>query len=114
MDDIIIICSTLEEYLTQLKEIFTRLWKYKLQLLPPKCEFLRHEVNYLGHVIIEDDIKPDPNKVHCVENYPVPRNTKEIKSFLGLVEYYRKCIKYFSKKAKLLTILLKQDQHFKW
>lgn len=106
LDYIIVICSTLEDNLVQLKEVFTRLRKYKLQLQPPKCEFLRH---YLGHVITEEGIKSDSSKVHCVANYPIPRNTKEVKSFLGLVGYYGKFIKDFSKKAKPPTTLFKQD-----
>lgn len=114
LDDIIVISSTLQEHINQLREVFARLRKFNLQLQPPKCEFLRREVNYLGHVITEDGVKPDRAKVECISNYPVPRNTKEVKAFLGLVGYYRKFIKDFSKKSKPLTNLLKQGQEFIW
>ena len=114
LDDIIVISPTLDEHINQLQEVFTRLRKFNLQLQPPKCEFLRHEVNYLGHVITEDGVKPDMKKVECVSNYPTPKNAKEVKSFLGLVGYYRRFIQDFSKKAKPLNNLLKQDQPFVW
>ncbi|KAL4136459.1 hypothetical protein QTP88_008007 [Uroleucon formosanum] len=114
LDDIIVIGATLQEHTTRLREVFERLRQYNLQLQPPKCEFLRKEVNYLGHVITENGVKPDPKKIECIVNYPVPDNTKKIKSFLGLIGYYRKFIKDFSKKAKPLTNLLKQNQPFIW
>jgi len=114
LDDIIVISTTLKEHITRLREVFDRLRKFNLQLQPPKCEFLRNEVNYLGHVITENGVKPDPKKIECLVNYPIPINAKEVKSFLGLVGYYRKFIKDFSKKAKPLTNLLKQNQPFIW
>jgi len=80
LDDIIAISSTLQEHINQLREVFVRLRKFNLQLQPPKCEFLRRKVNYLGHVITEDGVEPDRAKVECIANYPVPRNTKEIKA----------------------------------
>lgn len=63
LDDIVVISTTLVEYITQLREVFTRLRKYNLQLQPPKCEFLKHEVRYLVHIITENGVKPDPEKI---------------------------------------------------
>ena len=114
LDDIIIIGATLKEHTTRLREVFERPRQYNLQLQPPKCEFLRNEVNYLGHVTTENGVKPDPKKIECIVNYPVPTNTKEFKSILRLIRYYRKFIKDFSKKSKSLTNLLKQNQPFIW
>jgi len=66
LDDIIVISSTLQEHINQLREVFVRLRKFNLQLQPPKCEFLRREVNYLGHVITEEGVKSDRAKVECI------------------------------------------------
>jgi hypothetical protein len=52
-----------------------------LKLQPEKCEFLRKEVSYLGHVITEDGVKPDPNKVRTIENFPTPTTVKQLKAF---------------------------------
>lgn len=114
LDDIIVIGTTLKDHEQNIRQIFERIKKHGLQLQPTKCEFLRREVNYLGHVITEKGVKPDPKKIQCVVDYPTPTNPKEVKSFLGLVGYYRKFIKDFSKKAKPLTNLLKQNQQFIW
>ncbi|GBP37144.1 Retrovirus-related Pol polyprotein from transposon 412 [Eumeta japonica] len=86
----------------------------QLKLQPDKCEFMRHEVAYLGHIINKDGVSPDPNKIKVIENFPIPQNQKEIKSFLGLVGYYRRFIENFSKLTKPLTKLLKKDIRFNW
>ena len=63
-----------------------------LKLQPDKCEFLRPELEYLGHVITEKGVKPNPNKISAVANFKRPTNRKEVMSFLGLSGYYRKFI----------------------
>jgi len=87
---------------------------HNLKLQPDKCEFLRKEVIYLGHIITEDGIRPDPSKLYAVEKFPVPRKIKDVQSFLGLAGYYRKFIKDFSKIAKPLTKLIKKGEKFSW
>jgi len=88
-----------------------RLRDANLKLQPDKCEFLRKDVA-LGHIIGEKGVKPDPNKIKAVTNFPTARNPKHIKQFLGLVGYYR-FIPQFSKIAKPLIDLLKKDKPFK-
>lgn len=112
MDDILIYSRTIHEHLSRLREVFTRLRKANLKIQPDKCEFLKKEVAYLGHLITPDGVKPDPKKVEAVENFPVPKNTKEVKSFLGLTGYYRRFIPSYAKISKPLTNLLKKDQLF--
>jgi len=114
LDDIIVIGTTLQEHTTRLREVFGRLRQYNLQIQPLKCEFPRKKVIHLVHVITENGVKPDPKKIECIINYPVPDSIKKIKSFLGLIGYYRKFINDFSKIAKPLTNLLKQNQPFIW
>lgn len=112
MDDIIIYSTTLEEHINRLKEIFTRLSQANLKIQPDKCEFLRKEVAYLGHIITKDGVKPNPEKISAVQNFPVPKNPKDIKSFLGLAGYYRRFIPNFAKIVKPLTSLLHKDTEF--
>jgi len=113
MDDIVIYARSLEEHKIKFNRLMARLKDANLKLQPDKCEFLRKEVAYLGHIIGEKGIKPDPNKIKAVTNFPTPRNPKHIKQFLGLVGYYRRFIPQFSKIAKPLTDLLKKDKPFK-
>jgi len=83
LDDIVVHGRTLRDHQNKLGKVFERLWTNKLKLQPSKCAFLRKEVLYLGHVINERGISPDPNKVKYIQNYLKPTSAKEIKSFLG-------------------------------
>jgi hypothetical protein len=97
----------------KLSHVFDRLRIHNLKLQPEKCAFLRKEVLYLRHVINEHGVTLDPNKIKCIENYPRPQNSRDIKSFLGLLNYYRRFVDNFAKIAKPLTALLKKDVIFK-
>ena len=79
-----------------------------------KCEFLKTDLNYLGCVVTSEGVKPDPQKVKAINDFPTLRNTTDVKSFLGLAGYYRKLIPQFSKIAKPLNELLKIDAKWQW
>ena len=114
LDDIVIYGSSLEDHNKRLTEVLQRLREANLKLQPDKCEFLRKEVNYLGHVISEDGISPDPAKLQAIRDFPEPQKVKDVQSFIGLAGYYRKFIKEFSKIAKPLTKLTKKTEKFAW
>jgi len=107
LDDIIIYSSTWEQHLERLEAVFRRLQEYGLKLKPSKCSFAKTEVKYLGHIVSEDGIMTDPEKVSAVTNWPVPSSTKELQQFLGFIGFYRKFVKDFSKIARPLNDLLK-------
>lgn len=108
LDDIIIFGSSLQDHLNNVKQVFDRLKQFNLKLQLDKCEFLSKEVTYLGHIVTPEGIKPNPNKIEVIKTFPIPRTTKQIKSFLGLLGYYRKFIKDFAKLTKPLTYRLKK------
>jgi len=114
MDDIVIYARSLKEHEIKFEKLMQRLRAANLKLQPDKCEFLRREVMYLGHIIGSDGVKPDPAKVKAIMNFPTPKNPKNNKQFLGLAGYYRRFIPNFSKVAKPLTDLLKKDKKFDW
>ena len=109
LDDIVIHAKTLEEHKRKCQRVFSRLREANLQLEPKKCQFLREESRFLGHVVGGGQIKPDPSKIEAVRNFPTPDCQKKVKSFLGLASYYRKFIEGFAKIAKPLNDLLKED-----
>ncbi|WP_253302428.1 reverse transcriptase domain-containing protein [Wolbachia endosymbiont of Psylliodes chrysocephala] len=108
LDDIVIFSTSLQEHMLRLRQIFDRLRDANFKLQLDKSEFLRKEVNYLGHVITPLGVKPNPEKISAVKKFPIPKTTKEIKGFLGLVGYYRKFIQDFAKITKPLTKCLKK------
>lgn len=109
MDDIIIFSTSLQEHITNIKTVFSRLRENNLKIQLDKSEFLRKSVEFLGHVITPDGIKPNPRKIEAIQKFPIPRTPKEIKSFLGLIGYYRKFIKNFAQLTKPLTNCLKKN-----
>lgn len=114
LDDVVCYSHDIRSHIINLTSIFQRLRDFKLKLQPDKCEFLSRDVCYLGHVITEQGVKPNPEKIKAVTEFPIPKSPKDIKSFLGLVSYYRCFIPHFSKTAKALTSLLKKDTPFNW
>lgn len=107
LDDIIVFSSSLQEHVSDLKLVFDRLNKANLKLQPEKSEFFRKEIEYLGHVVTESGIKPNPKKLIAIKSFPIPKTRKQIKAFLGLLGYYRKFINDFAAITKPLTQQLK-------
>jgi hypothetical protein len=79
-----------------------------------KCEFCLTEVSFLGHIISEGGISVDSSKVNDVLSWKTPQNVLDIRSFLGLVGYYRRFIEGFSKISKPMIELLAKGKTFEW
>ena len=114
LDDIIIFAKTFEEHMQKLERVLQRLAEYGLKLKPSKCQFMRKEVQFLGHIISPKGLSPVSTNTEKIRNYPEPKNVKHVRQFLGLVGYYRKFIVDFAKKASPLFNLVKKDTKFTW
>ena len=88
--------------------------KAGLQLDIDKCEFFVKEVKYLGLIITSEGIKMDQEKLSAVLDWSIPENLKDIQSFLGFANFYRRFIRDFSKMAAPLNALNKKDILFHW
>lgn len=108
LDDILVFGTSLQEMICNLRCVFQRLRDSNFKIQMDKSEFLKRETPYLGHIITPDGIKPNPDKISAILNYPIPRTTKQIKSFLGLLGYYRRFIPDFARTTKFLTACLKK------
>ena len=114
IDDIIIYSQSFQEHLHHLTQVFDRLIEANLKLQPPKCLFALPKVPYLGHIISEYGIAPNPEKISSLSSFPVPKCKKDLQSFLGLCNCYRRFVKGFFHTAACLNKLLKADQKFVW
>lgn len=114
VDDILVFSNSFKEHLQHLEQIFTRLTEAGLTLKPSKCAFALSSVKYLGHVLTKDGVQVDVSKTDTVRSFPIPRNQKELRSFLGLCNYYRKFVKGYSRITNPLTALLCKDTPFTW
>ena len=90
LDDILITGKSDEDHLQNLSAVLSKLQDAGLRLKKSKCNFLAESVEYLGHVISGKGLHPTKAKVLAVQNAPVPQNITQLKSFLGLINYYRK------------------------
>ena len=106
LDDIIVCGSTIEEHMERLDEVLSRLGKAGLRLKPSKCHLLQERVTFWGYVVTSEGLKPDMDKVNCVQSWPVPKNVTDVRAFLGLCSYYRRFIRRFSSRASYLNDLL--------
>ena len=114
LDDIIIFSKTLEEHLQNLQIVFNRLREFNLKLTPKKCNFLQTTIEFLGHTISSEGISPNNKKIEIIQNHPTPKTKKQLKSFLGLANYYRKYIPGVAKIMEPLNKLLRKNVKFEW
>lgn len=90
IDDILVTGSSEDDHLANLDKVMTRLESAGLTLRQSKCVFGASSIEYLGHVINADGLQPSVEKVRAIQNAPEPRSITELKSFLGLLNYYNK------------------------
>jgi deoxyuridine 5'-triphosphate nucleotidohydrolase len=114
IDDILIYSQNDTDHQYHVRQVFDLLRKHKLYGTMVKCEFFKEAVEYLGHIISSQGIATDPKKVEVIKAWPVPTNLKELQSFLGLCNYYRRFIKDYSRIATSLTNLTHKDTPYEW
>jgi len=114
IDDILIATDTEEEHLEVVAEVLRRLEAAGLKCHPKKCRWMQPSVEYLGHNIGQGGISPVEAKVSCIDAMPAPTNVSELRSFLGMANYYRRHILDFSKTARPLNQLLKKEAGWEW
>ena len=96
LDDIVIHGIDLMDNIDNLGKVFLRLLESKLKVNLKKCVFFKTSVKYLGHIISAEGLKPQPNKIETINKMPTPKTVKELQSYLGMTNYYRKCIQDYA------------------
>ena len=110
----LIFSPTPEQHVYHLEQVLQRLQEAGLTLCGAKCQIGMSKVCYLGHIFDSDGMHPDPSKIKCVQDWPIPTTATMVKQFLGLASYYRRYIEKFADIAAPLHNLTKKDVPFSW
>ncbi|PIN13770.1 DNA-directed DNA polymerase [Handroanthus impetiginosus] len=112
-DDILIYSSTWDEHMKHLNTVLEVLRTHKLYAKMSKCSSGKTVIEYLGHLILAEGVSTDPAKIEGMVKWPIPKDVKALRGFLGLTGYYRKFIKGYGHMSRPLTELLKKEA-FHW
>ena len=107
LDDILIFSKSPEDHPAHLREVLRRLADAQFYCKLNKCEFLKPELTFLGHVVSKEGIKPDPNKVKAIVEWPAPKTVQALRQFLGFAMYVARHLPNFQAIAAPLYDLLK-------
>ncbi|GBG86796.1 hypothetical protein CBR_g42079 [Chara braunii] len=105
LDDILVYSRTLDEHITHLHAVLNRLRLAKYKVNRDKCEFAKQELEYLGHYVTPKGIRPLIDKIQAIVDWPEPRCTTDVRSFMGLGGYYQRFVESYSKVAAPLSRL---------
>src|SRR4051812_11323938 len=114
VDDMIAKSHTEEEHLVHLKKLFERLRKFRLRLNPNKCTFGVRSGKFLGFIVSEKGIEVDPAKVKDIQEMPEPRTEKQVRGFLGRLNYIARFISHLTATCEPIFKLLRKNQAIKW
>lgn len=107
LDDIIVLSETFEEHLALLREVAARLSRANLSINIQKSKFCVSELPYLGYILTNQGLKPNPDRVEAIINIERPNSIRALRRFLGMSNYYRRFIAQYSEVVRALTDLLK-------
>ena len=114
IDDILIFSESESEHIEHIRIVLDRLRDATLKLKKAKCSFFKEQINYLGHIVSKDGILPDKEKVSVIQNLKTPTCVKDVRSFVGVTNFYRKFIPNYSKIASPLLDLTGKHASFQW
>jgi hypothetical protein len=114
LDDICLFSPNFDDHLRDIKLVFDRLRDAKLYLKPSKCHICQTKIKFLGHIVTDKGIMPDPSKIEAIERIPIPTNAIKLQNFLGITGFYRKFIRDYAKIANKLYNLTRMNVKFEW
>ena len=114
VDDILVFSKNKEEHMKHVTEVLDRLSRHNLTVNPKKVKLFYNEISYLGNIISKNQIRVDPDRTIAVRNFNTPKNCKEVGTFVGMINYFSKYIKDYSKIAAPLNELRKKRVKFQW
>ena len=112
LDDVLLLSRNFKQHIGHLRMVFDKFRQAKLRMNGKKCRLAVREVKYLGHILSGKGISVDPGKTDVITNWPKPKTPKQVKSFLGVSNYYRRFIDGYSQRSAPLRKLVSKDKHF--
>src|ERR1043166_5224593 len=114
LDDIIIYSRTFEEHRQHLRKVLSKIRQNQLKLKPEKCEWIKTELKFVGHIVNRKGILPDPENVRKIQEASPPTNVSEVRRFIGMSSYYRNFIQDYSMIVRPFHDLTKKGVPFEW
>jgi hypothetical protein len=114
LDDILFYSKFAEEHKVHVRQVLELLRSNRFYVCKAKSSFASEETKFLGHIVSAKGNRPDPKKMAAVQEWPVPKNVHDIRSFLGLVNYFKKFIEHFASLAQPLTDLTRAKTKWEW
>jgi transposase InsO family protein len=114
LDDILIYSETFEEHIQHIDEVLKRLDEANFKVKPEKCQWGQNSVKFLGHIVSQNGLSMDPEKIEAIKRAEEPKNTTELQRFLGLANYYRKFVPEYAKVARPLHEIQSNKSAFNW
>ncbi|EUC59886.1 Transposon Tf2-1 polyprotein, partial [Rhizoctonia solani AG-3 Rhs1AP] len=114
LDDILIFSNNREDHTRDVREVLKRIRENNLFLKLSKCYFYTTEVTYIGIVITPEGFSMEKEKIKAIKEWKEPKTVKQLQSFLGFCNFYRRFIKDFSSIVKPLTILTRKEENWRW
>ena len=114
MDDTIVYGKTEQEHDSRLKKVLARVRKSGLKLNKAKCHFKQKQVKFFGHIISEDGIQPDKDKIKAIIDMPAPSSVTELRTICGMLNYLSKFVPEMASDLKPMTDLLRKDVAWQW
>ncbi|MCP4480797.1 MAG: hypothetical protein GY818_22205, partial [Planctomycetaceae bacterium] len=110
IDDILIATRTIDEHLERIREVFQHIREAGLKFKAKKCFLFKREVKFLGSLITSEGIVMQQRGIDKIQNWAIPTNRTELKSFLGFANYYRDFIRGYSHIAAPMIALDRKDK----
>jgi hypothetical protein len=114
IDDLYIHTNSYEEHLERVEFVLRRLSENGFTINLNKCKFFRTSIEFLGHIIGNKGVSPDPDRIASILNYPAPKNQKQLRQFLGTCNFHHRFIINYAEYAAHLVPLLKKGVRWKW
>ena len=119
LDDILVASKDAEQHKEDVETVVRKLAENGLKISPSKCEFFKDKIEFLGHVITPEGLKPQTNKVDSIRNFPLPTTVKGLRRYVGMVNFYHTFVPHLAEILSPVTALLScprgvRDQKIKW